>query len=195
MKRAFDLAVAVPLLILLAPLLALVAAAIRLETPGNPVFVQERIGRYGRPFRMYKFRSMVTGAEHSGTGLFSYEDDPRITRVGRFIRATSLDELPQLLNVIRGDMSIVGPRPPVTYELGPYEEFSPTMKSRFVVRPGITGLAQVSGRNDLEWDKKLEIDLLYLQRYRRWGPLYDLVILARTVATVVSGKNVVEERR
>lgn len=195
LKRVLDLAIAGPATLILSPLLAAIAIAIRLESRGNPLFIQERIGKDGQYFRMYKFRSMVKDAEKLGTGLFSYEDDPRVTRVGRFLRMASLDELPQLLNVLAGDMSIVGPRPPVTYELGNYEDFSPELKSRFVVKPGVTGLAQVEGRNDLDWDEKLEYDLVYIQRYRRWGPLYDLILVVRTVLAVLAMKNIVEKKR
>ena len=107
---------------------------------------------------MYKFRTMYVNSEKSGTGLYSFDDDPRITRIGSFLRRFSLDELPQLINVILGSMSLVGPRPPVTYELGPWNEYTPHMRKRFKVKPGITGLSQVSGRNTLDWDQKIKYD-------------------------------------
>lgn len=192
-KRAFDLAVGTVAIVLLSPVLMICALLIVVDSPGGAFYAQDRIGLLGRHFRMLKFRSMVKDAESIGTGLFSYEDDFRITRVGRYLRLTSLDELPQLFNVIKGDMSIVGPRPPVTYELGAYEDFSPRLKSRFVVKPGITGLAQVSGRNDLDWDNKIELDFEYIERYRKWGVLYDIVLCLRTLWVVLSMKNVIEK--
>src|SRR6266478_7808736 len=149
LKRTLDLILALTVALVLAPLLLLLALVIRIDTRGPALFIQDRLGLDGRVFRMFKFRTMVQNAEQMGTGLFSFENDPRVTRVGQFLRHTSLDELPQLFNVLRGDMSIVGPRPPVTYELGNYADFSPELKFRFTVKPGVTGLAQISGRNDL----------------------------------------------
>ena len=194
-KRLLDLAIAVPSTILLAPLLAVIAGAIRIESRGGAIFRQERMGQFGRHFMMYKFRTMVDGAESMGTGLFSYEDDPRVTRVGRVLRTTSLDELPQLFNVINGTMSIVGPRPPVSYELGAFADFSPRLKSRFVVKPGVTGLAQVSGRNGLDWDGKLELDLEYIRCFDRLGIMYDIFLIGRTLVAVILMRNIIEERR
>ncbi len=193
LKRSIDLLIAVPLSILLAPLLLLIAAMIRIESKGPALFVQGRLGLAGKVFPMYKFRTMVQNAESMGTGLFSYENDPRITRVGRLLRQTSLDELPQLLNVMKGEMSIVGPRPPVTYELGNYEEFSLDLKRRFEVKPGITGLAQISGRNDLNWDQKLVFDLEYIGKLRKYGVIFDLYLIIRTAWTVLSMRNVIEK--
>ncbi len=194
-KRVLDLLIAVPLTLVLAPLLAAIAIAIRLGSPGPALFVQERLGRDCRPFRMYKFRTMVANAERMGTGLFSFNDDPRITRLGKLLRSTSLDELPQLFNVIAGSMSLVGPRPPVTYELGPIEAFNEATRSRFRVKPGITGLAQVTGRNDLDWPGKIQHDNQYIELLGRRGVAQDVLILARTAVVVIGMRGIIEPKR
>lgn len=193
LKRTLDLAIALSVAVLLLPLLLVIALLVKLDSRGPVLFVQDRLGLAGTVFPMYKFRTMVQNAEKMGTGLFSYEDDPRVTRVGRMLRHASLDELPQIVNVIKGDMSIVGPRPPVTYELGDYVEFPPELKHRFTVNPGITGLAQLSGRNDLNWDRKLEFDTEYIQKYTRYGIGFDLYLILRTVWVVLSMRNVIEK--
>lgn len=195
LKRLLDLVLAVGLLLILWPLLLLIALFIKLDTKGPVFFVQGRIGKNGSIFRMYKFRTMVQNAEHTGTGLFSYSDDPRVTRVGNYLRKTSIDELPQLLNVISGTMSIVGPRPPVTYELGEYSTFSDQLKIRFRVKPGITGLAQISGRNALDWQEKIVFDNEYVGRFERLGVLEDLIIIIKTIWVMLSMKNVIEQPR
>lgn len=192
-KRTLDLAVATGVVILSLPCWLAIAALIKLDSRGPVLFVQGRLGLGGRVFRMFKFRTMVEDAEQKGTGLFSYADDPRITRVGRFLRHTSLDELPQLLNVLKGDMSIVGPRPPVTYELGNYADFADGLKFRFTVKPGITGLAQVSGRNDLSWDQKLVYDTEYINTYRARGISYDLILMLKTIGVVLAMRSVIEK--
>lgn len=192
-KRLLDILGSAAGIVILSPLLLGLAIAIKLTSKGPVFFVQERIGLKGSVFKMLKFRSMVENAEHLGTGLFSHADDPRITRVGHFIRKTSLDELPQLFNVFGGSMSLVGPRPPVTYELGPFEDYTPVMRRRFDVKPGITGLAQVSGRNELEWDDKIVFDNQYVDQYEARGVLVDLVILIRTIGVVLSGRDTVED--
>ena len=193
LKRVLDLAIAVPILAFVWPLLMLISVLIKLESAGRVYFIQDRIGKGGAIFRMVKFRTMVVDAEHTGTGLCSYPDDPRVTRVGKYLRAASIDELPQLYNVVMGTMSIVGPRPPVGYELGDYAALTDEMKIRFRVKPGITGLAQVSGRNSLDWSQKIALDNMYVERFARLGILEDLAILVRTVWVIVSMRSVVEQ--
>jgi len=193
-KRCMDILLSTSVLVLLSPVLVFIAVAIRLDSSGPVLFRQRRMTKNGVIFVMYKFRTMVENAEHMHTGLFSYDDDFRVTRVGRFLRRTSLDELPQLLNVIRGEMSIVGPRPPVSYELGPYEDLNEEYRKRFSVLPGITGLAQVSGRNELAWDEKIRFDNLYVDLFSRYGVLIDLRIILMTVLSVVSGRGIIESR-
>lgn len=187
-KRVFDVIGSAILIVVGSPVLLCVAAAVKLSSPGPVLFRQERIGLNGEPFTMLKFRSMVVDAEdrlpallpHSdGNGvLFKMKDDPRVTRVGRVLRRYSLDELPQLLNVFTGDMSLVGPRPPLRREVEKYDE---SAKRRLLVKPGITGLWQVSGRSDLEWEDAIRLDLYYVEN---WSPMGDLVILYRTIRAV-----------
>jgi lipopolysaccharide/colanic/teichoic acid biosynthesis glycosyltransferase len=196
-KRAFDVVLAVVLLLVLAPLLALVAVVVRLDSPGSPVFRQERYGRGCHRFTILKFRTMCDGAspevhrryiaalaaaaEGDGRELKKLSADPRVTRVGAFLRRTSLDELPQLVNVIKGEMSIVGPRPALGYEL---EHYAAEHFERFDVRPGITGLWQVSGRNAIGFVGMLDLDAEYAQSA---SPRVDAMILLRTPLAVVRG--------
>jgi lipopolysaccharide/colanic/teichoic acid biosynthesis glycosyltransferase len=194
LKRFIDISGALVGIVLLSPVWLIIILWIWLDS-GRPVFfLQQRLGKHGRPFSMYKFRSMVVNAESMGEGLFSYEDDKRITTPGRYIRAMSLDELPQLINILMGEMSIVGPRPPVTYELGDYADFDARLKGRFVVKPGLTGLAQISGRNALTWDQKIEYDLRYIARFQKYGILEDIRIIFATIGIVVLMRNTIEQR-
>ena len=181
MPRAVDVAIAALALALAAPVLALAALAIRLESPGHVLYRQRRVGRDGREFDVLKLRTMVTGAETMGAGLAVDQGDPRITRVGAFLRRTSIDELPNLVNVLRGDMAIVGPRPTVPVQVAQYTE---RQRGRLAVRPGITGWAQVNGRATLPWAERIELDLWYVEHR---SPLLDLRILARTVRLVTHG--------
>lgn len=193
LKRLLDILGSVVGIIVLSPLLLIVALWILIDS-GRPIFyLQDRLGINGRVFRMYKFRSMVVNAEQMQEGLFSYADDPRITAPGRFIRAASFDELPQLFNILRGDMSLVGPRPAVTYELGNYADFDEQLRGRFVMRPGLTGLAQISGRNALDWNQKIAYDLQYIERFKKYGILEDLRIIALTPAMVLSMRDTIEK--
>lgn len=198
-KRLLDLSVALPCLILAAPLLLAVVVAIRLTTPGPALFRQVRVGRNRRPFELCKFRTMYTGCpdevhreyvrklltddqppDGGRAGVFKLENDDRITPVGRLLRRTSIDELPQLINIIRGDMSLVGPRPALPWEA---ELFDAVFFGRFAVTPGLTGLWQVSGRNSLTMKQGLELDLEYV---RRQSLAFDLWILVKTVPVVLS---------
>ncbi|HEY3830009.1 MAG TPA: sugar transferase [Solirubrobacteraceae bacterium] len=180
-RRAVDLAVSATLLVLTSPPLAVAALAIRLESRGAVLYRQRRVGRNGQPFDMLKLRTMVDGAEHIGAGLAVNENDSRITRVGAFLRRTSLDELPNLLNVLRGEMSLIGPRPTVPVQVAQYTE---RQRGRLAIRPGITGWAQVNGRASLPWSERIELDLHYIEHR---SLALDLQILRRTPALVLGG--------
>ena len=179
--RALDLLVGGLGCVVGAPLVALAALAIRLESPGHPVYRQTRVGRAGRPFEIFKLRTMVHGAEHVGAGLAIAEGDDRITRVGALLRRTSLDELPNLLNVLRGEMSLIGPRPTLPVQV---EQYTPRQRGRLLVKPGITGWAQVNGRTSLPCSERIELDLFYIEHR---SPSLDLRILWRTIAIVFGG--------
>ena len=180
-KRALDVVVAGTMLTLSAPVLAVAALLIRLETHGHPIYRQRRVGRDGAPFELYKLRTMVAGAESIGPGLALAEGDARITRLGRVLRRTSLDELPNLVNVLRGEMSVVGPRPTVQVQVDRYTE---RQRGRLAVKPGLTGWAQVQGRASLPWSERIELDLWYVEHE---SLLLDLKILSRTLRTVFHG--------
>jgi lipopolysaccharide/colanic/teichoic acid biosynthesis glycosyltransferase len=180
-SRTLDLVIALPATVLSAPLIALLCLLIRLESPGPAIYRQTRIGRGGEPFQIYKLRTMVTGAEFIGAGLAIQQGDDRITRLGAFLRRTSLDELPNLWNVLRGEMSIIGPRPTVPVQVQQYTE---RQRGRLAVRPGITGWAQVNGRAALPWSERIELDLWYVEHR---SPAVDLRILAATVRMVLGG--------
>ena len=181
MSRALDVAVAGLGLLLAAPLLAIAAIAIRLESAGSPIYSQRRVGRDGQPFDMFKLRTMVAGAEHIGAGMAVNHGDPRITRVGRLLRRFSLDELPNLVNVVRGEMALVGPRPTIQAQV---DQYTARQRRRLEVKPGITGWAQVNGRASLPWHERIELDVWYVDN-RSFR--LDLRILARTVRMLVTG--------
>ncbi|HEX4671735.1 MAG TPA: sugar transferase [Solirubrobacteraceae bacterium] len=180
-RRALDLAIAGAVSIVTAPLVAVLALAARLESPGHPIYTQTRVGKDGDLFEIYKLRTMVHGAEFTGAGLAIQEGDDRITRIGRFLRRYSLDELPNLWNVLRGEMSIIGPRPTLPVQVDQYTERE---RGRLAVKPGITGWAQVNGRASLPWPERIELDLWYVE-HRTLA--LDFAILARTVRMVVTG--------
>jgi lipopolysaccharide/colanic/teichoic acid biosynthesis glycosyltransferase len=203
-KRCFDIVLASVCLLILSPVLAVAAVLVRLTSPGEAFFRQVRLGQYGRPFVLYKFRTMyrdcaddvhreyvtklLTDDEPPANGqrkLYKLDDDARITKIGRLLRRISIDELPQLLNVIRGDMSLVGPRPALPWEA---DLFKPIHYQRFLVAPGLTGLWQVSGRNSLTMRQGLELDLEYVERQNF---LLDLMILLKTVPVVLSAQGAV----
>ena len=186
LKRLFDVIFAVVAVILLSPIMLLTVVAVRLESEGPALFKQDRIGLGGKVFKIYKFRSMCQGAEHTGTGVYSGADDMRVTKVGKIIRATSIDELPQLFNIIKGDMSFVGPRPPLTYHPWELSEYTPEQLHMFDVRPGITGWAQVHGRKDVEWHKRIELNCWYVDHVSLW---LDLKILFTTVVKVLKNED------
>lgn len=181
-KRAIDTVLSLLALIVLSPLLLLTAIAIKLTSPGPVLFKQQRLGFHGKEFTIYKFRSMTVGAEHKGSGVYSEKGDPRVTAVGRFIRKTSIDELPQCINVLKGDMAIVGPRPPLTYHPWPIDQYSEEQYHMFDVRPGITGWAQVNGRKTVEWLHRIELSVYYAKNLTF---AFDIKILALTVRKVL----------
>lgn len=182
MKRVLDILISLPVLIIGAIPMAIVALLIRLESPGPAIFRQERIGKDGKVFEFLKFRSMCVGAEHTGSGVYSGKDDARVTRLGRILRATSIDELPQLINILRGDMSLIGPRPPLTYHPWPYEEYTEQQKRMFEVRPGITGWAQINGRKAVEWHHRIELNIWYVDNVSFW---LDVKIFFKTIGKVL----------
>ena len=193
-KRLVDLLGALFGFALLLPLLIVLAVAIKLDSKGPVLFKQGRGTKDGRIFKMWKFRSMVVNAESIGSGLFSYENDPRITKVGRFLRNTSLDELPQLFNVLEGSLSLVGPRPCVTYELGDFDTLNKRYKKRFSVKAGITGLAQARGRNENSWDEKVSLDNEYIDLFQKQGVWIDMVVLFETFINVFKSKDITESK-
>lgn len=192
MKRALDIAVSMTGLITLAPLFIVVAIAIYLDSGGPVIFAQTRVGQKGHKFKMLKFRSMITGAEsllselmdqnEADGPVFKIRDDPRLTRVGKLIRKTSIDELPQLINVLRGDMSLVGPRPPLPAEV---EQYTPYQKQRIMVIPGITCFWQISGRSHVSFEDWVEMDLKYIRERNLW---LDISIVLLTLPVVLKGK-------
>ncbi len=185
-KRCCDIVVAIAAIVVLLPVLLLTAIAIKLESQGPVIFKQERLGLKGKPFMIYKFRSMVVGAERQGTGVYSYKGDARITKVGRFIRATSIDELPQLVNILKGEMSMIGPRPALTYHPWPFEQYTAHQKHMFDVLPGVTGWAQVNGRKEVPWPERIELNVWYAQHFSLG---LDLKIFFMTLFKVVTNAN------
>jgi lipopolysaccharide/colanic/teichoic acid biosynthesis glycosyltransferase len=186
-SRALDVVLAAVLLVLTAPFLALAALAIRLESRGPVFYRQRRVGRQGHEFELWKLRTMVPGAESMGAGIYVLEGDPRITRVGRQLRRFSFDELPNLVNVLRGDMALVGPRPTVQEQVDRYTE---RQLRRLEVKPGITGWAQINGRTSLPWPERIELDVWYVEHR---SLRLDLRILARTARMLASGRGLYSE--
>lgn len=191
LKRGADVLLSLVVLLLSAPVLAISALLIRLETSGPAFFLQERIGRHGKVFKIVKLRTMVQDAESNGTGVYSYKDDPRVTKVGRFLRKTSIDELPQVINILKGDMSFIGMRPPLTYHPCKFEEYSMRERQMFNLRPGITGWAQVQGRNALEWQQRIEYNIWYQEHV---SLMLDVKIFFKTFAIVLGQKNSIVEQ-
>lgn len=183
-KRLLDVVLSMVGLIIFSPLMLITAIAIKLESPGPVIFKQERIGLNGRVFKIYKFRSMYVGAEKGG--VYETKGDPRVTRIGGIIRMTSIDELPQFVNILKGDMSIIGPRPPLTYHPWSYDEYSDEQKRMFRVRPGITGWAQVNGRKDVEWPRRIELNVEYVEKM---SFAFDLMIFIKTIFKVIGMKD------
>lgn len=185
-KRILDFLCSLLGLIILSPILLVVAIAIKIDSKGPIIFKQKRIGKDGKVFDIYKFRSMIVGAEKIGTGVYSKKGDNRVTRVGKFIRKTSIDELPQLINILKGEMSLIGPRPVLTYHPWKYEEYTEEQLKRFRVRPGITGLAQINGRKQVEWNKRIEYDVKYIENI---SFILDVKIFFKTIYKVILMKD------
>jgi lipopolysaccharide/colanic/teichoic acid biosynthesis glycosyltransferase len=188
-QRLLDVVLSLVGSVLTAPVVAALAVAIRLESKGPAIYMQTRVGKDGRPFRIYKLRTMVRGAEFTGAGLAIQEGDDRITRLGKTLRRYSLDELPNLWNVLLGEMSIVGPRPTVPIQV---EQYTARQRGRLAVKPGITGWAQINGRASLPWSERIELDLWYVEHR---SLALDLRILARTAALVASGHGLYKGER
>lgn len=182
-KRILDFILALCGLIVLIIPMIIVAIAIKLESKGPVIFKQDRLGYKGKVYKMYKFRSMCVGAEKTGSGVYSDKNDARVTKVGKFIRATSIDELPQLVNVLKGDMALIGFRSPLTYHPWTWDRYTEEQKKMFNVRPGITGWAQVHGRKTVEWNKRIELNVWYAENV---SFLLDLKILFMTVFKVLT---------
>lgn len=185
-KRTLDFIIAGVALIVLSPFLLITAILIKLDSKGPIIFKQERLGKNGVPFKIWKFRSMCVGAEKQGTGVYSYKGDARITKVGKIIRATSIDELPQLVNILKGDMALIGPRPALTYHPWPYEQYTEHQKHMFDVLPGVTGWAQVNGRKEVPWPERIELNVWYAKHI---SLLLDLKIFFMTIFKVATNAN------
>lgn len=196
-KRGMDIVISGIGLIIASPIMLLTAVLIKIDSPGKVLFMQERIGKDGKVFKIAKFRSMCTRAEHTGSGVYSGKNDARVTRVGKIIRATSIDELPQLYNILKGDMSLIGPRPPLTYHPWTIDKYTEEQLHMFDVRPGITGWAQIHGRKSVEWNKRIELNVWYVRHISFW---LDLKIFFMTFLKVLrnddnenTGETVIKE--
>lgn len=182
-KRILDILISIISLIIFGIPMCVIAIMIKIDSKGPVLFKQERIGKNGKVFKMLKFRSMIVGAEVQG--VYSNNADKRVTKIGRFLRATSLDELPQLINLLRGDMSLIGPRPPLTYHPWPFEQYTETQKKMFLVRPGMTGWAQVNGRKEVEWHKRIELNVWYVEHI---SFVLDIRIFFMTIFKVIKNE-------
>jgi len=185
-KRALDILFSGLFLIVLSPLFLLIMLLICLDSKGGPFFKQERIGLHEKVYKIYKFRSMTENSEHTGSGVYSNDSDPRVTRMGRILRKHSLDELPQFINIFKGDMSFIGPRPPLTYHPWPISKYTPKQRKMFTVRPGITGWAQVNGRRSIDWNERIHLNNWYIEHltFR-----FDCKIVWMTVKAVLTNDN------
>lgn len=187
-KHLLDRVFSFILLVLLSPLFVIIAVLIKFDSKGPVFFIQQRVGKNNVLFNIYKFRTMVHDAVNIGNGVYTEENDPRITRVGRFLRKTSLDELPQLINILKGEMSFIGPRPTLAYQVEQYNDFQ---KKRLLMKPGITGLAQVNGRNSISWPERIQYDVQYVENYSLG---LDLKILIKTFSVVFKQEGLYGEK-
>lgn len=188
LKRGFDIILSLVTLLVLFPVFLLIAIAVALDSKGPVVFKQKRLGYHGKEFNIYKFRTMCVDAEKDG--VYSGKGDPRITRVGRVLRATSADELLQIFNLLKGDMSLIGPRPPLTYHPWPLDSYTEEQKKMFNVRPGITGWAQVHGRKDVEWHKRIELNVWYVENVTFWLDVKIFFLTIFKVFTNADNENI-----
>lgn len=193
-KRLFDLIFSIIGLVIASPVFLIIAICIKVDSEGPVFFKQNRLGKDGKVFKIFKFRTMVQNAEKMGSGIYSYAGDSRITKVGNFLRNSSLDEIPQLINVLLGNMSFIGPRPAVTYELGDFATLNRKYRNRFSVKPGISGLAQTKGRNDNDWEEKVTLDNRYIELFKKYGYCIDLWLIFATVLCVFKHGSVVEAK-
>ena len=187
-KRVVDIIVSLCGLIILSPLIAIVALIIKFDSPGPVFFLQERVGKNGKPFKAIKFRTMFTEAPQKTRGIYINKDNPYVTRVGKFLRRSGIDELPQLINVLKGEMSLVGPRPTLPYQVAKYNDFQ---KKRLLMKPGITSWALIHGRNKLTWPERIEYDVWYVENWSFW---LDIKILFKTVWVVATGEGLYADR-
>lgn len=185
-KRWLDLILAILGLIMVSPIMLLASIAIKIDSRGPIIFKQKRLGQYGKEFNIYKFRTMCVGAENMGSKQYSFKSDPRITKVGRFLRATSIDELPQLFNIIKSEMSLIGFRPPLTYHPFRFEEYTDEQKIMFELKPGITGWAQIHGRKEVNWDNRIAMNVWYVKNV---SLKVDIIIFFTTIWKVILNKD------
>ena len=190
LKRFIDIVLSGLAIVISAVPMLIIALIVKLDSPGPAIFKQERVGLKGKVFHIYKFRSMCVNAEHTGSGVYSGKGDARVTRVGKFLRASSLDELPQFFNIIRGDMSFVGPRPPLTYHPWTLDKYTDEQRRMFDIRPGITGWAQVNGRKTVEWNERIRLNVWYVDNV---SLLLDIKILFMTFFKVLSNADNVSD--
>lgn len=188
-KRTVDIFLSAIGIVVLAPVWLILAIAIKIDDPGPVIFKQKRLGYKGKVYEIWKFRSMCVGAEHTGTGVYSGKGDARVTHVGNILRKTSLDEIPQFFNVLKGDMSFIGPRPPLTYHPWPIEEYTDEQRRMFDVRPGITGWAQVHGRKEVEWHRRIELNVWYVDHVSLWLDIKIVFMTAFKVFTNADNEN------
>lgn len=182
-KRVLDVAASLCALVILSPIMLIFSLLIKIDSKGPVIFKQERLGLNGKVFKIYKFRSMCVGAEQTGSGVYSGKNDMRVTKIGKLIRATSIDELPQLVNILKGEMSFIGPRPPLTYHPWELSQYTDEQRRMFEVRPGITGWAQINGRKDVEWNRRIELNVWYVDNM---SLILDIKILFSTVFKVLT---------
>ena len=185
-KRFLDIILSLFALIILSPIILIAILAIKIESKGPAIFKQKRLGQYGKEFEILKLRSMCVGAEQKGSGQYSYKNDPRVTKVGKIIRACSIDELPQFINIIKGDMSLIGFRPPLTYHPFKFDEYTQKQKKMFDMKPGITGWAQIHGRKTLLWERRIEYSIWYTENVSLW---LDIKIAIMTVIKILSNSD------